>query len=158
MRIQAEAKGTWVVGVDIGGTKVAAGLVGSNGEIKTQIRTPMVANREAAWRKATGLARCISASDRKVEEGRAVRRIVRHIGRNPLSGVPQPGSRNVCRQIRERLQRGDGARHIVFAIGPTLLPFTAFQTAHAAGQREDAHAAQMELPADGAEPLCSFHG
>jgi predicted NBD/HSP70 family sugar kinase len=36
-----------VVGVDIGGTKVAAGLVDRNGEIKSQIRTPMVANRGA---------------------------------------------------------------------------------------------------------------
>jgi len=33
-----------VVGVDIGGTKVAAGLVDSRGEIRSRSRTPMVAN------------------------------------------------------------------------------------------------------------------
>ena len=43
-----EANHTLVVGVDIGGTKVAAGLVDRNGEIKNQIRTPMVANRGPA--------------------------------------------------------------------------------------------------------------
>ena len=48
-----------VVGVDIGGTKVAAGLVNRNGEIKTQIRTPMVANGEAA----DGLRAVVSAID-----------------------------------------------------------------------------------------------
>jgi len=31
-----------IVGVDVGGTKVAAGLVDSNGEIKSQTRTAMV--------------------------------------------------------------------------------------------------------------------
>jgi glucokinase len=59
VRVQAETKNPWVVGVDIGGTKIAAGLVGRNGEIKTQIRTPMVANREAK----DGLAAVISAID-----------------------------------------------------------------------------------------------
>ena len=33
-----------VIGVDIGGTKVAAGLVSSDGKILTQVRTPMAAN------------------------------------------------------------------------------------------------------------------
>jgi len=37
-----------VIGVDIGGTKVAAGLVDSTGEILAQTRTPMVASSEAA--------------------------------------------------------------------------------------------------------------
>jgi len=35
------------VGVDIGGTKVAAGLVDSNGEISAQVRAPMVSNSSA---------------------------------------------------------------------------------------------------------------
>ena len=47
------------VGVDIGGTKVAAGLVDRSGEIKTQVRTPMVANRNAK----DGLAAVVSAID-----------------------------------------------------------------------------------------------
>jgi glucokinase len=59
VRVQAETKSPWVVGVDIGGTKVAAGLVTSNGEIKTQVRTPMVANRQAR----DGLAAVVSAID-----------------------------------------------------------------------------------------------
>jgi len=38
----------YVVGVDIGGTKVASGLVNSRGEIVQRARTPMVANGDAA--------------------------------------------------------------------------------------------------------------
>jgi len=37
-----------IVGVDIGGTKIAAGIVDRKGEISAQIRTPMVANRGPA--------------------------------------------------------------------------------------------------------------
>jgi glucokinase len=48
-----------VVGVDVGGTKVAAGLVDRRGEIKRQTRTPMVANGDAA----AGLAAVVSAID-----------------------------------------------------------------------------------------------
>ncbi len=33
-----------VIGVDVGGTKVAAGFVDPNGRITTQVRAPMVAN------------------------------------------------------------------------------------------------------------------
>jgi glucokinase len=36
------------LGVDIGGTKVAAGLVGAEGEILTTVRVPMVSNGDAA--------------------------------------------------------------------------------------------------------------
>ncbi len=36
-----------IVGADIGGTKIAAGIVDRKGVISTQIRTPMVANRDA---------------------------------------------------------------------------------------------------------------
>jgi glucokinase len=46
------------IGVDVGGTKVAAGLVNSSGEITHQTRTPMVAADAAA-----GLAAVISAID-----------------------------------------------------------------------------------------------
>ncbi len=47
-----------LIGVDVGGTKVAAGLVNDAGEISYQTRTPMVANDAAA-----GLAAVISAID-----------------------------------------------------------------------------------------------
>ena len=48
-----------MVGVDIGGTKIAAGLVNHGGEIISRTRLPMVANGEAA----TGLSAVISAID-----------------------------------------------------------------------------------------------
>ncbi len=35
------------VGVDIGGTKVAAGLVDANGEISSQVREPMISDSSA---------------------------------------------------------------------------------------------------------------
>ena len=54
-----EAYDGLVVGVDIGGTKVAAGLVDVNGEIEAQTRTPMVGNGEAN----AGLAAVTSAID-----------------------------------------------------------------------------------------------
>jgi glucokinase len=38
---------TCFVGVDVGGTKVAAGLVNAEGEIATQVRVPMVSNGSA---------------------------------------------------------------------------------------------------------------
>lgn len=47
-----------VVGVDVGGTKVAAGLVDSSGKIHAQSRTPMVANDAAR-----GLAAVATAID-----------------------------------------------------------------------------------------------
>jgi predicted NBD/HSP70 family sugar kinase len=37
-----------VIGVDVGGTKVAAGFVNPDGKITTQVRAPMVANGDAA--------------------------------------------------------------------------------------------------------------
>ena len=54
-----QKKDNLVIGVDVGGTKVAAGLVDRNGEILCQTRTPMVANGEAA----AGLAAVTSAID-----------------------------------------------------------------------------------------------
>jgi glucokinase len=47
-----------LIGVDVGGTKVAAGLVSAAGEITSQTRVPMAANDAAA-----GLAAVISAID-----------------------------------------------------------------------------------------------
>src|ERR1022692_276330 len=47
-----------LIGVDVGGTKVAAGLVSAAGEITCQTRTPMAANNAVA-----GLAAVISAID-----------------------------------------------------------------------------------------------
>jgi glucokinase len=65
-----------VVGVDIGGTKVAAGLVNRNGEIKTQIRTPMVADGTAA----DGLAAVVSAIDLLFSHDAKARPLIRGIG------------------------------------------------------------------------------
>jgi glucokinase len=67
---------TLVVGVDIGGTKVAAGLVDRNGEIKKQIRTPMAANRTAA----EGLAAVVSAIDLLLDHDADARDLIRGIG------------------------------------------------------------------------------
>jgi glucokinase len=50
--------GEYFIGVDVGGTKVAAGLVDSAGEITCQVRTPMVATDAVA-----GLAAVTSAID-----------------------------------------------------------------------------------------------
>jgi glucokinase len=48
----------YFIGVDVGGTKVAAGLVNSSGEITHQLRVPMVAEDAVA-----GLAAVVSAID-----------------------------------------------------------------------------------------------
>jgi glucokinase len=54
------AKGEeFVIGVDVGGTKVAAGMVNFDGEIISQSRTPMIANGDAA----AGFAPITSAID-----------------------------------------------------------------------------------------------
>src|SRR5258708_3986436 len=47
------------IGVDIGGTKIAAGLVDAQGAILTQLRTPMISNSDAA----SAVARVRSAID-----------------------------------------------------------------------------------------------
>jgi glucokinase len=71
-----EAYDGLVVGVDIGGTKVAAGLVDVNGEIKAQTRTPMVGNGEAD----AGLAAVISAIDLLLAVDAKARASIRGIG------------------------------------------------------------------------------
>jgi len=65
-----------VVGVDIGGTKVAAGLVDRNGEIKAQTRTPMVANGDAG----AGLRAVLSAIDLLFAQDAKARPLIRGIG------------------------------------------------------------------------------
>ena len=65
-----------VVGVDIGGTKVAAGLVNRNGEIKAQTRTLMVANANAS----DGLAAVVSAIDLLLAGDANARPPIRGIG------------------------------------------------------------------------------
>ena len=65
-----------VVGVDIGGTKVAAGLVDREGEIKSQIRTPMIANGGAE----AGLTAVLSAIDLLFEQDMQLRSLIRGIG------------------------------------------------------------------------------
>ncbi len=67
---------TLVVGVDIGGTKVAAGLVNRNGEIKSQTRTPMAANGSSE----EGLASVISAIDLLFAQDPQARTLIRGIG------------------------------------------------------------------------------
>jgi glucokinase len=65
-----------VVGVDIGGTKVAAGLVDRNGEIKAQTRTAMVANGEPG----DGLRAVLSAIDLLFAQDAKARPRIRGIG------------------------------------------------------------------------------
>jgi glucokinase len=71
-----ETRETLVVGVDIGGTKVAAGLVDRHGEIKTQTRTPMVADGDAD----AGLAAVLSAIDALFAHDAEARNLIRGIG------------------------------------------------------------------------------
>jgi glucokinase len=84
-----ETNDTLVVGVDIGGTKVAAGLVNRNGEIKTQVRTPMAATGEAG----EGLAAVVSAIDLLFTHDAKARTLLRGIGMcapgplDPTTGV-----------------------------------------------------------------------
>jgi len=57
--VQVAMQDGLVIGIDIGGTKVAAGLVDGNAEIRYQTRSPMVPDSDAA----AGLAAVISAID-----------------------------------------------------------------------------------------------
>jgi glucokinase len=58
-------RNNWFVGVDIGGTKVAAGLVDTNGEISARVREPMVSNSSAQ----EGLNAVLSAIAKVMPEG-----------------------------------------------------------------------------------------
>jgi glucokinase len=80
-----------VIGVDVGGTKVAAGLVNAAGEITFQTRTPMAANDAAA-----GLAAVISAIDAVRTASNAEAGTV-----SPISGIGicAPGPLDPCNGI-----------------------------------------------------------
>jgi len=66
----------FVMGVDIGGTKVAAGLVDRTGKIHAQIRAPMVTTDEAG----DGLSAVLSAIDSLLAQHAEARTQVRGIG------------------------------------------------------------------------------
>jgi glucokinase len=74
--VRQEDHNPLVVGVDIGGTKVAAGLVDHIGNIKTQIRTPMAASGDAR----DGLSAVLSAIDLVLSKDPKVRSLIRGIG------------------------------------------------------------------------------
>lgn len=65
-----------VVGVDVGGTKIAAGLVDRNGEIRSQTRMPMASNGSAD----AGLNAVTSAIDRQFDQDPTARDLIRGIG------------------------------------------------------------------------------
>jgi glucokinase len=65
-----------IIGVDIGGTKVAAGLVDPSGEIRRQIRKPMVSDQDAA----AGLAAVCRGIDALLEGERKDLAKIRGIG------------------------------------------------------------------------------
>jgi len=65
-----------VVGVDVGGTKIAAGLVDRNGEIRNQTRTPMASNGSAD----AGLNAVTSAIDQHFADHPNARDLIRGIG------------------------------------------------------------------------------
>jgi glucokinase len=68
----------FAIGVDIGGTKVAAGLVDSSGEIHCQTRAPMVATGDAAGglqAVTSAIDSVVSQSSRKCERAGMIRGI-----------------------------------------------------------------------------------
>jgi len=83
-----EPESKLALGVDIGGTKVAAGLVDAQGEIRTQMRTPMIT--EGAPDK--GLEAVAKAVDELLERAGGLKNIA-GIGicapgpLNPITGV-----------------------------------------------------------------------
>jgi glucokinase len=75
MRTAANGDGV-VIGVDVGGTKVAAGFVGPDGKILKQVRTQMVPNGAAA----EGLAAVTSAVDSLLATNPQMHSTIRGIG------------------------------------------------------------------------------
>jgi glucokinase len=73
---QVSAQDGLVVGVDVGGTKVAAGLVDECGEIRSHMRIPMASNGTAA----AGLAAVTAAIDSVLTGDQKARALVRGIG------------------------------------------------------------------------------
>jgi glucokinase len=72
----AETRSGRVIGVDIGGTKVAAGLVDGSGVIGASVRMPMSANRDAA----AGLNAVTAAIDSLLVANPEIRSAIRAIG------------------------------------------------------------------------------
>ena len=66
----------YVIGVDVGGTKVAAGFVNGNGEIGAVTRVPMVSDRDGA----AGLSAVAGAIDYLLEMGKENHWTIRAIG------------------------------------------------------------------------------
>jgi glucokinase len=65
-----------VIGVDVGGTKVAAGVVDSNGEVRAQVRQPMSARGQAA----DGLTSVLTAIDSLFTQDSGLRNRIHAIG------------------------------------------------------------------------------
>lgn len=76
---QAPGQAGLVIGVDIGGTKIAAGLVNRSGEIQYQTRVPMVSNAGAAVGLAAVKSAIDSVSAKSIHDSDA-RRLIRGIG------------------------------------------------------------------------------
>ena len=66
----------FIIGIDIGGTKVAAGLVDGSAQIRRQTRSPMVPNGDAA----AGLAAVLSAVNTLSNSGNGEQRSISGIG------------------------------------------------------------------------------
>ena len=72
-------KQSLAMGVDIGGTKIAAGVVDGSGAILQQIRTPMAAKGEASAGLAA-VTSAITALGKKLGAGASLSEVVRGIG------------------------------------------------------------------------------
>src|SRR6266849_179214 len=68
-----------VIGVDIGGTKVAAGLVDPSGEILCHTRNPMVAN-DGASRGRASVPKAIVAASAQAERAAGAHNLIRGVG------------------------------------------------------------------------------
>jgi len=81
-----------VIGVDIGGTKVAAGLVDSSGEILCQTRNPMVTNNGAASGMAS-VTKAIDAVSAQAVQAAGMQNLIRGVGvcspgpLDPITGI-----------------------------------------------------------------------
>jgi glucokinase len=74
--LNTSARNQFVIGVDVGGTKVAAGLVDSQGTIHARARVPMVAGGQAS----EGLRAVTSAIDSLFTQDATIKNRVRGIG------------------------------------------------------------------------------
>ena len=85
--------GEWAIGVDVGGTKVAAGFVDAHGEIRQHTRVPMNSRGTAE----EGLAAVTGAIDELLKLAPELKSAPRCIG------ICAPGPRNLAslRRFRE---------------------------------------------------------